>query len=125
MSDTDDKPGTLDDLKARAELAAAEAAARSAANAAVEGLSRAGHGLLDSLEVAIFGRVGGAEATVAAEQIADPLERLRAKYEQVETPKPASPAEDPVAKAKAELERLKAEAAARKAGGPDPLKKTL
>lgn len=125
MSDPKDKTDTLDDLKARAELAAAEAAARSAANAAVEGLSRAGHGLLDALEVAVFGRVGGAEAQVAAEQQVDPLDRLRAKYEKVEAPKPAPRAEDPVAKAKTELERLKAEAAARKAGEQEPVKKTL
>jgi hypothetical protein len=127
------KPSPLDDLQARAELAAAEAALESAAKAAVEGASKAGNGLLDALEVAIFGRVGGAEATLAAEKIADPLERLRAKYGDVEVPRPAEAAprkEDPVARAKAELERLKAAQAETRAASGDPgdeapVKKTL
>ncbi len=130
MADPEDKKSTLDDLEARAQRAAAEAAVSAAAAAAREGVERAGTGLLDALEVAIFGRVGGAEARLETEKIPDPLDRLRAKYGSVEVPKaPDAPVrEDPVAKARAELERLKAEAAAKKAGGavePEPVKKTL
>ncbi len=129
MSDPADRKSPLDDLEARAQAAAAEAAVKAAASAAIEGAERAGNGLLDALEEAIFGRVGGAEATVQAEKIVDPLDRLRAKYGSMETPKPveAPKREDPVAKARAELERLKAEAAAKRGGSPEeaPVKKTL
>lgn len=129
MADEDKDQRTIDTLRAEAEKLAAEAAVKAAAESAIEGVSRAGHGLLDVIEVALLGRVGAAEDALKAEQIRDPLDRLRAKYEDVELPKPASasPREDPVAKARAELERLKAEAAqARAAEGTDaPVKKTL
>lgn len=145
MSEPADKPtdatpaksSTLDDLQARAELAAAEVAVRAAASAALEGAERAGTGLLDALEQAIFGRVGGAEATLQVEKIADPLDRLRAKYGDVKAPTPPPAREDPVAKARAELERLKAAAGAKgqasadaapAGSGPsadEPVKRTL
>lgn len=127
MADEDKDRRTIDTLKAEAEKLAAEAAVKAAAESAIEGVSRVGHGLLDALEVALLGRVGAAEAALKAEQIHDPLERLRAKYEDVELPKPAAtpPREDPVAKARAELDRLKAEAAQARAEADAPVKKTL
>lgn len=127
MGEPTEKKTLGEDLEARAQAAAADAAVKVAAEAARETVERAGSGLLDALEVALFGRVGGADATLAAEKIADPLDRLRAKYEDIPLPKPAeaAPKEDPVAKARAELERLKAEAAAKKAGAEPAAKKTL
>ena len=125
-------PSALDKLKAEAEARAAEAAVKAAAEQAGEAVSRAGHGLLDALETALFGRVGGAESELRKESARSPIDRLRAQYgasgdEVEQATRPAEPPvvkADPVAKAKAELERLKAAAAAPRTE-PAPVKKTL
>lgn len=121
MSDeTKDEPGVLEGLAAdaKAKLAKAEEEARmraaaAAAEAAVAGaakaVAKAADGVLDGLESMLFGKVGGAKEHLDREN-ADPLDRLRAQYakpEPKEAPK-AAPKVDPVAKARAELEALKA-----------------
>lgn len=126
------EPGALDKLRSEAEARAAEAAVKAAAAQASEAVSRAGTGLLDALETALFGKVGGADAALRKDSATSTLDRLRAQYgtagdeveEAVQKPAPKVIKEDPVAKAKAELERLKAEAAA-PGVEPPPIKKTL
>lgn len=128
------------EAKARAARAAAEATAAAAVEAASQAASKVAHGVLDGLETLIFGRVGGAEEAATRDD-GDPLDRLRARYAaekppaapdapapaEATPPAPARPAkEDPVARAKAEFEALKA-ARERKNAAPDdtPVKKTL
>jgi hypothetical protein len=97
--------GALDEVEQAARAQAAEKAAELAARAALASVERAASSLLDGLESAIFGKVGGAAAAVAAEEEADPLERLRKRYGAAEAPKP--PVDDPVARAKRTLEEMK------------------
>lgn len=123
----------LKKLKSEAELRAAEAAVQAAVSQAGAAASRAGEGLLDALEAAIFGKVGGADQVLRKDRASSALDRLRAQYgasgDEVEAAeKAAAPPPvvkpDPVAKARAELERLKAEAAAPRSPPPE-VKKTL
>ena len=126
------EPSVVEKLKSEAELRAAEAAVKAAASSASAAASRAGAGLLDALETALFGKVGGADQVLRKDSATGTLDRLRAQYgasgdEVEDAMKPAAPKvvkADPVAKARAELERLKAEAAAPKAPPPE-VKKTL
>lgn len=146
MPEDDKKDSLLDDAAARlaatrerieaeARAASTRAAVGAATSAAASAASRAGEGLLDALETALFGKVGEADKVLRREATADPLERLRAQYgrsgdevEQATAPpapvKATTPTvEDRLAKAKIELERLKAA----KAAAPEdaPPKKTL
>mgnify|MGYP003335114314 CR=1 FL=1 len=123
------KPSPLEDLAAaaRERLAKAEEeakvrAATAAAEAAVAGAARAvakaADGVLDGIEGMLFGKVGGAKEHLQ-QQEADPLTRLRSQYtKEKDAPKAAPPKEDPVAKARAELEALKAARGTRSEGAP-------
>lgn len=111
MSDAPKSP--LD--RARVEKAAVEAAASAAASAAADAATRAGHGVLDAIETLLFGKVGGAEEAIRAEEGVDPLARLRADAAkadalraEVQAADPAPPREDPEAVARRQLEALKA-----------------
>jgi hypothetical protein len=125
---------TADAAAQKAATAAAEAAARQAAASAIAGISRAADSALDALEKALFGKVGGAEEAIQADS-GKPLEVLRAKYgigeagkegpeatEKAEAVKAAE--EDPVARARAQLEALK-KARTQGAEPAPPSKKTL
>lgn len=96
------------------EKAELDAALRTAVNAA----SRLGHAALDAVERALFGEVGGAAKAVEREAGRDGLDVVRERWGKPEGPAEAPPpAEDPVERARAELERLKA---ARRAREEDP-----
>ncbi len=139
-----------EELAAEARVRAARAAAEATVEAAAAAASKVAHGVLDGLETLLFGKVGAAEEAARAE-VGDPLDRLRAKYadkpagtpdatpsgtptdapDAPEAAKPAPeparpPREDPVARARAELDALKA-ARDRRASGDEgpPIKKTL
>lgn len=94
----------------------------------LEELSRAGHSVLDAVEEAVFGRVGGADAAVAGLD-ADPLERLRAEAALHSEPSAArrdALREERAARelrAQQELEALKAQRGG--APGAEPKKRTL
>lgn len=89
----------------------AELERRLAAAAAVAG--RVGHAVLDAVEAALFGRVGGADEAVRKEEGRGGLDAVRGAWGQEPGPLPA-PSPDPEARARVELERLKAEARERK-----------
>lgn len=105
----------VDTARARATRATADAALDAAGSAA----SKVAHSMLDGLETLLFGRVGGAEEA-ATEKESDPLARMRQLYTAPPAPAPAPAREDPVARARADLDALKA---ARKS--PAAVKKTL
>ncbi len=148
--DTPGEPSALDALAEEARLRAARAAGEAAVTAAVTAAGKMATGVLDGIETLLFGRVGAAEEAAKAED-GDPLARLRARYDadvaavkragggapaaDAGTEDPMTPAqpvatarpprEDPVARARAELEALKA-ARGKSAPSPDePRKKTL
>lgn len=91
-------------------------------------LSKAGHSLLDTVEKALFGRVGGAEAAASALD-QSPIEKLRADAALLDEARADSrPSADTraarEARAAAELEALKARNADPSAP-PEPKKRTL
>lgn len=141
-------PGPLESLADEARKRAARATVEAAAEAAVATAGKVATGVLDGLETFLFGRVGAAEEAAKADD-GDPLARVRNRYnadvaavkraageEPPGTPEhsapeakaeaPARPAKpDPVARARAELEALKA-ARDKRGTAPDaPVKKTL
>lgn len=155
MAKDPETPGPLDTLADEARSRAARAAVEAAAEAAVATAGRVANGVLDGLESLLFGRVGAAEEAAKADD-PDPLARIRAKYDadvaavhradgadgatkreaapaapvQAAPPRPAK--EDPVVRARAELEALKAARDARNArdvketgAHAEPVKKTL
>jgi len=136
-----------DEARKRAARATVEATVEAAAEAAVATAGRVATGVLDGLETLLFGRVGAAEEAAKADD-GDPLARVRNRYNadvaavkratgdtapaEEATQKPSGPAPaarpakpDPVARARAELEALKA-ARDKRTDTPDtPIKKTL
>jgi hypothetical protein len=128
--DQDERSGPLSELQAEVQRRAVEMAAKQAAGAALEGASRAGHGLLDAVESLLFGEKGGAQKLLEREESADPLARIRSRHQLGEDSRPAAAtapaAPDPVAEARARLEKMKAELKARKEGPVEgEIKKTL
>ncbi len=141
---TTQDPGPLARAADAAEALAQEARARAAratveaaADVATEAAAKVAHGVLDGLEALVFGKVGAAEQAAKADD-GDPLARLRARYAADDAPKAAAPAPraptaaplasakvDPVARARAELDALKAARAAPRSADPPPTKKTL
>ncbi|MDP2305260.1 MAG: hypothetical protein Q8P18_04455 [Pseudomonadota bacterium] len=146
-------PGPLEALaeeaRGRAAHAALKATAEAAADAAIATAGKVASGVLDGLETLLFGRLGAAEEAAKADE-GDPLARMRSRYnadvaavkraagdeapEEGGAPAAAPPQEaaparpvkpDPVARARLELEALKA-ARDKRAASPDaPIKKTL
>lgn len=127
MADTPDDDTTNDTSNASLEATA---------DAAVATAGKVATGVLDTLEALLFGRVGGAEDAAKADE-GDPITRMRTRYNadvatvKAETPPGAAPTgsplprPDPVARARAELEALKAARAERVSAPDAPPKKTL
>jgi hypothetical protein len=134
--------GAIEALTDEARRRAARATVEAAAEAAVATAGRVATGVLDGLETLLFGRVGAAEEAAKADE-GDPLARVRNRYnadvaavkraagdtapaEEIAPAPVARPAKpDPVARARAELDALKA-ARDKRTDTPDtPIKKTL
>ncbi len=127
---TDDDPKELplhEKLAAEAAATAARRGVEAMARGAADAVGRAADGALDAVEKMLFGKVGAAEEAVKREQIADPVERLRAQYglgprDGGALPgAPAPPKQDPVEEAQRQLAELKR----KRAEPPAEVKKTL
>lgn len=130
MVDTPDdgsNEGSLtDQVQKKAARAAVNATLEATADAAVATAGKVATGVLDTIEALLFGRVGGAEEAAKADE-GDPITRMRTRYNaDVAAVKDVVAAtDDPVARAHAELEALKA-ARDKRVPAPDaPAKKTL
>lgn len=126
---TDDDPKELplhEKLAAEAAATAARRGVEAMARGAADAVGRVADGALDAVENMLFGKVGAAEEAVKREQIADPVERLRAQYglgprEGGAVPSALPVKEDPVEEAKRQLADLKK----KRAEPPAEVKKTL